>query len=411
MNVFSILNVKGEKIKSYTLGKIFLFLTSVYFLPRGQNYKTYFGLILTMVILFFFTYKKNKISHTKMLVIAFLSFVLFTLIRIFTLNVSLEKDITEVARLFLPVYLLVMSSSFKGFTFNHLIRILTLVVLVDFSITLMEFFIAYTSDTSIFKLIKANYWAETHWVSRGRSKGLFSGPGQHASSSVFFFILFLSNYLFNERSKKIINLFMIFILAFIIFATLSRTGLICMLISFIILILIKFRRKGFKSIFFLMVLFSLGLFYFLKNNSDKLVRFVSLYESGISKQTVNDRSSIWNALKEKAFDNEMYLLIGWGKDYFGEEARQTDNEYVFMLFFYGLLFLVFFLITTLKFVLSFFYNFSKKTTVEIAMFTLIIVGYIFAIPSSFFFYIPNLILFSILTIINSNEKNKLIFTS
>lgn len=406
----------ASPIGKMRLYKINFFILSLFLIPRGQNYRLYFAIVFILGIVSFFSLKKNEIKITKTFIFLCLGLLLFTLVRLFTLRISLEKDLTEIARLFLPTYLLIMSATFRGYTFENFLKILSYVVIIDFFIALMEFFIGYTYDWTIFQAVKNLYWSETHWVSRGRSKGLFSGPGQHAASTIFFFILYLTNYFFNKKSgKSLWNLLIIFLLAFSTFATLSRTGISCLVISLIIVIGLRFKNmssKDFRSILFLVAIFTIGGGYFYKSNTDKLVRLTSYVDKGFSQNSLNDREYIWIELKEKAYAKSEYLLTGWGKSYFGESAAQTDNEYLFVILFYGLVFFIIFFGLTLYYILSYIMDKRAKTTPETALFVLICVGYIFAIPSAFFFYIQNLLLFSMVVILISNEKlnnqNKLI---
>ncbi|MGB0879306.1 MAG: hypothetical protein ACPGTO_01925 [Polaribacter sp.] len=394
-----------DKIESKKLFNVWIFILSVFLIPRGQDYRTYFAIVFIIGVIFFYNSEININYTSKIALLLTIWVTFFTLFRLFSLQISLEKDISEVARLVLPTYLIVMSYSFKDLTYAKLLSILAVIVSIDFAITLMEFNVALTDSTSIYKFIKTNYWAETHWVSRGRSKGLFSGPGQHASSSVFFFTLFLSNYYFGKNVNKIKTLLIIFMLIFINIATLSRTGLTCLSISFLVLTLIRLKnikKKDILLILLLVISLSIGLNYFITNNSKKLVR-VSGYV-GRGEVDISARQRIWDGLINKAYENESYFLIGWGKSYFKELAKLTDNEYIFILLFYGLIFFVIFFAITLFYIFNFMITKEEKTATEISLFTLILVGYIFAIPSTFFFFIQNIILFSILINIISNEK-------
>ena len=394
-----------DEIESKKLFKVWVFILSVFLMPRGQDYRLYFGIVFVIGIVLFFNSKININIASKIALSLTTWVVFFTLFRLFSLQISLEKDISEVARLFLPTYLILMSSSFKGLTYTRLLSILGVVISVDFAITLMEFNVAFTDSTPIYQFFKTNYWADTHWVTRGRSKGLFSGPGQHASSSVFFFTLFLSNYYFGKNVNKVKSLILIFMLVFINIATLSKTGIACLFISFTVLTLIRIRnirKKDVLPLFLLFVSLFIGLNYFITNNSKRLVRVSGYVEKGDI--NISARQNIWDDLINKAYENESYLLIGWGKSYFKELAKQTDNEYVFVILFYGLIFFVVFFGITLFYVFTFISTRKERSPTEISLFTLILVGYIFAVPSTFFFFIQNLILFSILINIISNEK-------
>lgn len=394
-----------DKVESKSLFRVWVFILSVFLLPRGQDYRTYFAIVFIVGIILFYNSEININYTSKIALLLTFWVTFFTLFRFFSLQISLEKDISEVARLFLPTYLIVMSYSFKDLTYTKLLNILAVVVSIDFAITLMEFNVVLTDSTSIYEYIKTNYWAKTHWVSRGRSKGLFSGPGQHASSSVFFFTLFLSNYYFGKNVNKIKTLVIMLMLIFINIATLSRTGLTCLFISFVVLTLIRIKNIKKKDIFLILLLvasLSIGLSYFIVNNSKKLVRVSGYVERG--EVDINARQRIWTGLVNKAYENESYFLIGWGKSYFKKLAKQTDNEYAFIILFYGFIFFVIFFGITIFYVFNFMIRREEKTATEISLFTLILIGYVFAIPSTFFFFIQNVILFSILINIISNEK-------
>ncbi|WP_299764746.1 hypothetical protein [uncultured Dokdonia sp.] len=397
-------------MKSLKIRKVQLFILLIFLLPQANDYRVYFSSILIYAILFFFNLKivkSNFIARVFLFGFMFVSF--FTMFRFFTIVPANYKDFTELGRLLLPTYMVLMLPFFKDFKIKDLLMPLSIIVSIDFFVSLLEFFYLQTSSSSIYQFVKTNYWATQHWHSSYRSKGLTPGPGQHAIFGVFMFVLFLSNYLFNKNQMTKKNIVFILMTMFIIASSLSRTGVVCMIISFIFLIYFYSKKvtsikQGFSLVAILFLFIGIG-GYYAKKNSANLERVSLVFTEGTSNRSFTARVDNWGELVDVALTKEPgYLLIGWGKEFFGEIAHQTDNEFVFILLFYGLIFLMFFVLFTLRYLIKTLFLNKKRDFISLTICTLIVVGYIFAIPSSFFFYVQNLVLFTLLLIIDYHNK-------
>jgi len=145
---------------------------------------------------------------------------------------------------------------------------------------------------------------------------------------------------------------------------------------------------------------------FVIQNQERFVRIFELVDTGLNNPSFNERGKIWNGLLVQAFDSWAFLLFGWGKFFFGESAHQTDNEYVFNLLFYGLLFFVVFFTIVFSNLYKFLMSRRRKSPAELTLFIILMVGFVFAIPSAFFFYVQNLALLTIISIIIFHEKRE-----
>ena len=397
------------KITSIEKIRVKLFIFALFFIPQAFNYRLYFAGIILLGILLFFSFDYRKDFFVLSCLLLFLWLITTTLLRFVLLVSPNIKDLTEIGRIMLPCYILLNSQMLQYFSFNDFVKTLSVILLVDFSITLMEFLYIETYGTPIYEFIKNIYWSEVHALNPSRSKGLTPGPGQHGVIGVFFFIVFLTNYLFNEKNKHRFSLLFVFLSLFICVASLSRTGIVCVFIAFVVASFFYLKTASVKKIgqFSIFICLFLGVVIkFIIDNQAKLVRLFEVVETGLNNASYSARGDIWDNLINKAFVNWGFFLFGWGKNYFGEDGHQTDNEYVFIFLFYGFLFfLVFFF-----FVFSFMYKFLIKKRTKLAseycLFILLLIGLIFAIPSAFFFYVQNLCLLTILSIIIYYENKK-----
>ncbi|HCD1954659.1 TPA: hypothetical protein NBI99_005122, partial [Escherichia coli] len=80
----------------------------------------------------------------------------------------------------------------------------------------------------------------------------------------------------------------------------------------------------------------------------------TLFEQGTERGSYQLRVEKRNEMIEKALSNPGYSLIGWGKDYFGDDTSATDNEHLYIALVYGPL-------IWLAFVLVCFYYGAKYT--------------------------------------------------
>jgi len=319
------------------------------------------------------------------------------------------KDITELGRLLLPCIVLFYSHTFREFDFADLIRIMFWITIVDFSVSTMEFFYQTTGDTAVYKTVRSLYWSEGHWVSPYRTNGLTPGPGQHAVFGVFVYVLALSNLVFNKTKNLKLGILFLIISFFVTITSLSRTGtIVLMAVSFaalsIYLLSLK-KRDVFKfSLFLTFVMLLLSKF--VSANMDRLGRVLELAEKGLNNGTIAGRQENWNELLLVAWARPEFILTGWGKQYFGDLALQTDNEFLFIILFYGVLTFMLFLYFTGRYVLRYLTNSQKTKPERITIFLLILAGYLFAIPSAFFFQVQTLVIGAVLVIIYRKNNIK-----
>ena len=388
--------------------RVSFFILMLFLIPQGTNYRAYFFVVIIARIVSFISTNIRKDLFVKISIFLFLLVASSTLFRFaFLVPINL-KDITEMGRLFVPLFILLNSNVLKHFTFVNLLNILALILAVDFSISMVEFFFQFTMGSPVYEFAKNNYWAETHWVTYGRSKGITPGPGQHAILGVFFFILYISQ-LYSKHAKKGFYFICALLSAFVTIASLSRTGIICLVLSFIILSILYLAKASTKQLLkfgIIMTPVIIGITQFVLTYQRRFTRVFALAQSGLSDGSYKAREDSWQIFSDVALDNWEYSFIGWGKTYFGELAKQTDNEYVFVLAFYGIIFFVIFTLILAYSIIKFLARRRKKSATESSIFALILVGIIFAIPSVFFLPVQNLNLFIILTIIVYHESRR-----
>ena len=381
--------------------------------------------IFACILIFFQAYNQkptdNKYSKFILFFITFI--ILCSSIRFFsTLTVNI-RDFKEAFR-YVPIALLyIYINAFKNIKLLHLIDAMFIYLLIDGIVSYAQFnnLGLYVFDSILLKFYNSDIHTEISLGVAHRTLGLSSGPGQHGAliSLIYTFMLTSAMLIKEKRPLTILSIIISFN---IIISSQSRTSFIAICLVTVAIFCFFFVINNIKSKLALILLASfLLLFYFtiFEEYIEKYRYLVSVYSNKTVERVKDVRLNKSERHISKAlYEKPLWLLIGHGKDFFGNESAAMDNEYIYLLAVYGIGFVG----TLIYILLLFFYDYYikfksnkiKSFPSVIIIFFIVLVGLIIGFPSAFFTEPKILILFSILIIIkfweNYDYKKQIIFS-
>jgi hypothetical protein len=377
------MNLRISKTKADNIC-IAIFLFFVLFLPNTPDLVRYYFLVLLITIpLLLGHIKKIHFDYlTKIALGVFAGFVILTSLRFFSIEDPNLRDYTEVARLLLPLLMLVFRDKFKNLRLKTIFTVFAIYASVDCLISILDF-INY-DVMGIVSLTKSLYVSNTHAVVLKRICGLSAGPAQHATIMLIIFIFFYCRIF---QSKKITApAFFSIISTFPIFLTQSRTIIVTWIvvslgIAFFYLIFGK-KFMQYRSISLLFLLLGGGTFLVIQYH-EFFRRTLALMGGIQSISSWQDRVQGHEILFHRALKYPAFLLIGYGKNFF--HTSVFDNEYIMMFLVYGPFIAFIFVGGTVIFIINFLLSKGKNKYVYNTMLCfLLLAGLVIAFPNSFF---------------------------
>ena len=228
----------------------------------------------------------------------------------------------------------------------------------------------------------------------GRVASFFNHPIKYATSMIVG--IFLAFYLISKKNTKLI---IIGLCIFGLFTSMSRSGWIACAISVVLLINASFRRKvSVRTLKIIGIIFVFIFVFFKSSIGANLIEIVSTRLSlvGDDTSTIQRLGSIQYILENLGTErNPLTLFLGHGEGASGilmkntviswKNFGMTDNEYLLILYDYGLIALSAVIAFFIKTSFSFLINYQQKSNIEKALMCIIISQCI----NAFFYEITN----------------------
>lgn len=277
------------------------------------------------------------------------------------------------------IFLLIMNLKWDEYQFN---RIANTVIISLFITGVFGIF-------QYFNIVNVNSWLSNYYIAEsklsgfydnGRVVGTFGNPNIFAGALIIGASLAMSKLMIKFRLSGVIILS---VLVFATFLTLSRTGLISLVIALVSVIFFSFLRnkKRFKTLIFALIPIPVGLV---------LLKFVpsSFFMRMNNLNNVNSDNSFmtriynWKSIYTARTSNN--LITGTGPT--GNLSITFDNEWLNILTFYGIIGVILFLLLFLS--ISFKINtteYKNNKWIQIATQSMLIAFSVYMVTSSVFY--------------------------
>jgi hypothetical protein len=138
------------------------------------------------------------------------------------------------------------------------------------------------------------------------------------------------------------------------------------------------------SLIFVCVIIFINYYDSLKN----IGYLMKLMDLDKSQGAISVRLSKWASYDVALEERPMWLLTGWGKDFFGPKSGSFDNDYLYFFFVYGPIMLISFLLLYVRYIFKILLNFKRYAlnNFELSFFFILIGGGFIAFFASFFLY-------------------------
>lgn len=386
---------------------------------------TYYSVLLSIVLFFptrFFILYHVCVAAWLMLGVVFsrspykTKFLLILLSTMFLILVSstvgilfwdtgIYRNYSEIFR-YLPLFFLVAFYKLFNIKLDFLMIFLSFYILCAATVSIMQL---YNPDVSGFI---TSIYGDSHHIKNalkigGRSIGLSSGPGQNGAISVIVCSITIAYYLSLNRAGVfgVLSLFSSFL---VVMASQSQTSLISLFFILLYSVAFFILKGNYKQIKRSLSLLSFGIgsmLLFMFYYSDKLRYLLTLFDRGLERNSYQVRLEKYGEVFRLTLENIFLLIVGHGKDFFGELSRAIDNEYLFYLSVYGLIVAIIFILVYLFVIYrSWVMPFRSQTTSFVALHFAIVSGMVLAWPSSFILDPRILILLGLLWSVDKNNR-------
>ena len=382
----------------YAITNTFVFF--VLFFPVNLYYVYHFIILIPLIVLFFI--KKATLNTPVRLMLLFLGYwIVGDAIRLFCMGDNV-RDFFEIFR-FIPVLIFLLYKDFLKPQNDTLIHIVCVYVLFNFFISLIQFL--FKDSSLLVHVIGSIYNSNIHFneslLQNSRALGLSMGPNSNAIMVLLCIVFLWFKFKPKKTLAKLLKISSVLAGILTILLTQSQTGFITLAVLIFYIFILNLMRKpiltlSFAFIFvvpFSLYFFNTSLISELGQKKGEFYYLSTLFEQGTERGSYQLRVEKRNEMIEKALSNPGYSLIGWGKDYFGDDTSATDNEHLYIALVYGPL-------IWLAFVLVCFYYGAKYTLLYLKsgisnhLFIPVIslCWVVFAIPASFITYPASFVL-------------------
>ena len=370
-----------------------LLLVLLLMVPFKSLYVYY---VLSFFLIFIFTFNEGLIWNlpARILALAMTYYFFMAAFRFFTTFEPIVRDYVEVFRFFPLLYLMLKLNYFKNICYDDIVRACFVYLLIDGSVTLLQFFnlnflgiidIAHTFYTS------DGFFLSDDMTVTNRSPGLSAQIGAHGAILMSTTMIMLLGIMVKCHSKWLSHAGFVLSLVLLIL-TQSRTSFVAtgFILFFALLLYLLFgyskQRRNVVVIFACLSFSSMIIFinyYDVLSNVGYLLKLTSSEQSG---GATSVRFTKWAWYFVEAQERPMWLLTGWGKDYFGAKSGSFDNDYLYFFFVYGPFVLMFFLLLYARYIFKILLNFKRYAlkNFELSFFFMLLGGGVIALGASFF---------------------------
>lgn len=292
------------------------------------------------------------------------------------------RDYIEVIR-FIPLLLLLASGI--HFDYKNIKTLLFIYVAIDLLISISQFLSLGFGDFFA-SLYGSSFHIGSSLGISSRALGLSSGPGQHGAIMAFFYMFFMYDFLYRRQRRAQSMMGLTFSILAILLSQ-SQTSFIAIMVSSGLIIGYTLltgkgseKKKGFVALSFLVIAGVVFLYVFL----DELRYLYTLIELGVERNSFQRRLAKSDLIWDMALSIPEFLLLGYGKDFFGTLSTAMDNEYLYVFFIYGFLVGFLFLAIVTIFLVRVFLFRNQVPSHYLMIAFIIILGLIMAFPTSFF---------------------------
>jgi hypothetical protein len=394
-------------------------LTGLLLLP-AKNYFVYYGLVLLVffVLFFFLRYPKFRITfHLEYTLLLLGVAITGQFLRILFLSPTGPwiRDFYEFAR-FLPVILvLLFDGMWDQIEYSFLFRAAYIYVVLDLMISIVQLFNIPTFG--ILSVVKVVFNDPGHFESSlriaGRTLGLSAGPGQHGLIVLMlFFILFAGFITRKSGMKDGCTILGIFLAVLDLLLTQSQSSFaalllgVCILSFYLLVFGMRLQKKRVLVVTLVALVVLAPLVVLLW---DSLRYLSTLFVQGISRHAYTTRQEKWAIVLGMVQNKYLQLIVGFGKQYFEELGTAMDNEFLFFIVVYGVVF-SFLLYSSIA---LFLFNalIDPKRYLEnawrVLLLGFLISGMVISWPSSFLLYPPVSVFYAVFLIGSEKEAKAL----
>ena len=378
-----------EKIQSnYTF-----FLVLLLMVPFKSLYVYYF-ISFFLILLFTFNERLTWNFPARMLALFIVYYFLMSSFRFLTTMDPIVRDFVEVFRFFPLLYLMLKLNYFKKISYDNIVRACFFYLLIDGTVTLLQFF--NLNFLGIIDIVHSGYTSTSFFESddmtvTNRSPGLSAQIGAHGAILMSMTFVMLSGIMnkCNSKWKSYVGLFLSLVLLILNQSRTTFIATVVVLFFFILLYLLfgyfKQRRKIFV-IFTIIMTVGMMIFisyYDLLSNIGYLLKLTNLEQSVDATYT---RFNKWDWYFLAAEERSLWLVTGWGKDFFGAKSGSFDSDYLYFFFVYGPFALISFLLFAARYAFKTLFNCKRHMlkNFEMSFFFVLFGGSIIALTASFF---------------------------
>lgn len=353
---------------------------------------------LTFFLTFIFTFNERLMwnSPAKILATGIIFLFFMTCFRFLTSFEPIIRDYIELFRYIPLLYLMLNLNYFKNICYEDILRACFVYLMIDGGITLLQFF--NFNFLGIIDIVHTYYTQDSYFISddmnvTNRSPGLSAEIGGHGAILMSMNFIMLSGIMTKCHYKWMPHAGFVLSLVLLIL-TQSRTSFVAtILILFLALLLyllfgyFKHRRKvvviSTSLIFVCMIIFI--------NYYDSLTNIaylMKLTDAGKNEGATAVRFAKWAGYFVAVEERPMWLLTGWGKDFFGAKSGSFDSDYLYFFFVYGPFVLMSFLLFYVRYIFKILLNFKRYAlnNFEMSFFFVLMGGALIAFFASFFLY-------------------------
>jgi hypothetical protein len=361
-----------------------------------KNWYVFYVISFSLIFIFTFNERLRWNSPAKILAIGLIYFFFMTCFRFLTTFEPIVRDYVELFRYMPLLYLMLNLNYFKSICYDDIIRACFVYLLIDGSVTLLQFFnfnflgiidIAHTFYTS------DGFFTSEDMTVTNRSPGLSAEIGGHGAILMCMTFIMLSGIMTKCHYKWLPYSGFVLSLVLLIL-TQSRTAFVATIfILFLALLLyllfgyFKHRRKVLvisTSLICVSMIIFINYYDSLKN----IGYLMKLADIERSEGATAVRFAKWAFYFEAVEEQPLWLLTGWGKDFFGAKSGRFDNDFLYFFFVYGPFVLMSFLLFYVRYIFKILLNFKKYAlnNFEVSFFFALMGGGLIAFFASFFLY-------------------------
>lgn len=389
--------MRGKISVSYLAYTTFI-LVSLLIPLRG--FYLYYILVSVLIVGFSINCLPQLVNRFTIPFLLLTAFVLWgALLRSFAFHGTNPRDYIEVAR-FMPVILVYMGLyKWRRLRMESIVDAAFIYLLIDGVVS----FLQYTGQDflGVAGLASHLYSAEHHYIRAlgisHRALGLSPGPGQHGA--ILFILATVMLYgTFTLRSRSLACLLGWMVAIFGVLLSQSQTTFV-VTVAIILGVLFSFlfrgtRRQQKKAAVLLSIIGISSVYVFALITSHFRYLF-SLFIYGLGRSSYQAREEKWMELFSKAMEQPGWILVGWGKDYFGAVSGAMDSGLLYIFLVYGITVFSIFVFFLVRFLVSSFRKVIIRKNAgdyRFLLFFLMLGGLVYSWPGAFFTS-PNVLLF------------------